>query len=149
MECAFCTTDGGDVLWRTRLLRVILANEPGYPGFCRVIWNEHVAEMTDLSEIAREHLMHTVFAVEKAQRAVLVPHKVNIVSLGNIVPHVHWHVIPRYIDDIHFPYSIWSVPQRESNVASMKVRFGQLQELRGTILAELHRLPTWPELLLT
>lgn len=143
MECPFCTSEGGDVVWRDGVLRVILANEPGYPGFCRVIWNAHVAEMSDLPEMAREHVMRTVFAVEKAQRAVLAPHKVNVASLGNWVPHVHWHVIPRYRDDVHFPGSVWSAPQREADASAIAARLAQLPALRQTIMAELQRLPVW------
>ncbi|NCX56454.1 MAG: HIT family protein, partial [Burkholderiaceae bacterium] len=48
-NCPLCTADGGDLIWKNDVLRVILANEPDYPGFCRVIWNTHVAEMTNLA----------------------------------------------------------------------------------------------------
>ncbi|HXN14887.1 MAG TPA: HIT domain-containing protein, partial [Usitatibacter sp.] len=41
------------------------------------------------------------------------PDKMNLASLGNMVAHVHWHVVPRYRDDRHFPKPIWSTPQRE------------------------------------
>jgi len=30
------------------------------------------------------------------------------------VPHVHWHVIPRWLDDSHFPQPIWANPRRKS-----------------------------------
>ncbi len=33
-----------------------------------------------------------------------------------MVPHLHWHVIPRYRDDRHFPESVWGAPQREGVV---------------------------------
>ena len=47
--------------------------------------------------------MNIVFAVEAALRALLAPHKMNLASLGNQVPHLHWHVVPRFADDSHFP----------------------------------------------
>ena len=99
--------------WQNARLRVVYVEEPGYPGFCRVIWGAHVKEMTDLSESERAHLMDVVFAVESVLREQLRPDKINLASLGNVVPHVHWHVIPRYVDDPHFPQPIWSNPQRE------------------------------------
>jgi diadenosine tetraphosphate (Ap4A) HIT family hydrolase len=68
--------------------------------------------MTDLSEAERIHLMEVVFGVESVLREQLQPHKVNLASLGNAVPHLHWHVIPRYDDDPHFPQPIWSTPRR-------------------------------------
>ncbi|GAB3625207.1 histidine triad (HIT) protein [Pandoraea terrae] len=141
MDCPFCAGDGGEVVWRDAVLRVVLADEPGYPGFCRVVWGAHVAEMSDLPGAAREHVMRTVFAVEKALRAVLAPHKVNVASLGNMVPHVHWHVIPRFRDDAHFPGSVWSAPQRQAEGAAIEARRAQLPALRAAIVAELKQLP--------
>lgn len=109
--CVFCDGEGGVRLWRDERCRVVLADEP-FPGFCRVIWNAHVAEMTDLARSDRAHLMDVVFAVEAALRERLAPAKVNLASLGNLVPHVHWHVIPRYRDDSHFPQPVWGAKQR-------------------------------------
>lgn len=110
--CAFCDGDGGALLWRDARCRVVLADEP-FAGFCRVIWNAHVREMTDLGESDREHLMRVVFAVESTLRARLAPFKMNLATLGNVTPHVHWHVIPRYEGDSHFPQPVWGVRQRD------------------------------------
>src|SRR6185503_11089404 len=94
-------------LWRDASCRVVLVDEAEYPGYCRVIWQRHVAEMSDLDIGERSHLMRVVFEVEVALRDWLRPHKVNLASLGNLVPHLHWHVIPRFRDDAHFPNSVW------------------------------------------
>jgi len=110
--CPLCHPQGETVLWHDRLCRVILVGEADYPGFCRVIWQAHVKEMTDLNPSAREHLMRVVYAVEQALRDLMHPDKINLASLGNQVPHLHWHVIPRFYDDTHFPDSIWSNPKR-------------------------------------
>ena len=111
--CVFCDGEGGKTLWRDARCRVVLTDEP-FAGFCRVIWNEHVREMTDLSAPNRAHLMHVVYAVESALRARLTPAKMNIASLGNQTPHLHWHVIPRFADDSHFPNPVWAARQRGS-----------------------------------
>ena len=110
MDCVFCREDGGDVLWQDDTLRVVLADEHDYPGFCRVIWNRHVAEFSDLAEGDRDRVMRAVYAVERAMRRILQSVKVNLASLGNQVPHVHWHVIPRFRGDRHFPGPIWGAP---------------------------------------
>ena len=112
--CVFCEGEGGVCLWRDERCRVVLADEP-FPGFCRVVWNAHVAEMTDLAPADRDHLMDVVFAVEAALRARLAPAKINLASLGNLVPHLHWHVIPRYRDDSHFPQPVWGAAQRSGS----------------------------------
>ena len=112
MNCELCVTPGGPVLWQGARCRVILVGEPGYTGYCRVIWNAHVAEMSDLDAAQRAHCMNVVFAVERVLRAAMQPLKINIASLGNKVAHVHWHVIPRFRDDPHFPEPSWGARQR-------------------------------------
>jgi diadenosine tetraphosphate (Ap4A) HIT family hydrolase len=117
MTCELCTTTGGTLLWEDPRCRVIRVEEPGYPQFCRVIWKAHVREMTDLASADRLHCMNVVFAVERAMRDALSPVKINLASLGNMVAHVHWHVIPRFADDPHFPQPIWGTQQRADRVA--------------------------------
>ena len=119
-ECPLCTTPGGALLWRDQRLRVVLVDdEPDYPGFCRVIWYAHVKEMTDLPMTDRDHLMAVVFEVETLLRDVLTPDKINLASLGNLTPHLHWHVIARWRDDPHFPGSIWGERLREPPVRAL------------------------------
>ena len=114
--CEFCNSPGGAVLWQNALCRVVRVDEPEYPGFCRVILKRHAREMTDLDEAERAGLMAVVYAVEEAIRATMRPDKMNLASLGNMTPHVHWHVIPRFRDDRHYPTPVWAAPQRESAV---------------------------------
>ncbi len=91
--CELCAQTGGELLWRDKRCRVVLVADPDYAGFCRVIWHAHVREMTDLTAAEQAHCMRVVFAVERALRDVLNPHKINLASLGNMTPHLHWHVI--------------------------------------------------------
>jgi diadenosine tetraphosphate (Ap4A) HIT family hydrolase len=135
--CALCAGDGGEVVFGDELLRVVLVDETDYPGFVRVIANAHVREMTDLAAAGRQRLLAAVFAVEAAQREVLAPHKINLASLGNVTPHLHWHVIPRYADDAHFPQPIWGPRQREPGAARLAERRGRLPALRAAIVARL------------
>lgn len=116
MDCEFCGSPGGAVLWQNDLCRVVRVDEPDYPGFCRVILKRHAREMTDLDSAERDALMAVVYAVESAVRETMQPDKMNIASLGNMTPHVHWHVVPRFRDDRHFPAPIWAAPQREATV---------------------------------
>jgi diadenosine tetraphosphate (Ap4A) HIT family hydrolase len=96
-----------------------------------VICNAHAREMTDLAPADRTRLMETVFAVESALREVMQPLKINLASLGNMVPHVHWHVIPRYEGDAHFPQPIWSARRREpdaQHLAALRALLPKLEE---------------------
>jgi diadenosine tetraphosphate (Ap4A) HIT family hydrolase len=109
----FCEGEGGRRLWGDARCRVVLTDEP-FTGFCRVIWNAHVREMTDLDDTDRDHLMRVAFAVERALRTRLSPVKMNLASLGNVTPHLHWHVIARFVDDSHYPQAVWGTRQRDS-----------------------------------
>lgn len=113
-ECVFCNGDGGEVVATAGDIRVVLPNEPDYPGFLRVIWRDHVKEMTDLAPHDSARLLQYVLAAERVLRAVISPDKVNLASLGNMVPHLHWHVIPRFHDDPTFPAPSFCPPVRRS-----------------------------------
>lgn len=113
MDCPLCTAANEKPIWRDGSCRVIAVDDPDYPGFCRVIWHEHVAEMTDLPVSAQRHLLNVVLATETALRQLMRPDKINLASFGNMVPHMHWHVIPRFLDDRHFPQPVWGNEQRK------------------------------------
>ena len=129
MDCVFCSGDGGQKVYDDGRCRVVIADEP-FAGFCRVIWNAHVREMTDLAPADREHLMRIVFRVEAALRALLEPHKINLASLGNLVPHLHWHVVPRFTDDSHFPHPVWGVAKRAAPERSVPPNLAALLAVR-------------------
>lgn len=129
-NCELCVLDGGEVIVKTEQLRVVLIDDVNYPGFCRVIWNAHAKEMTDLAIADRSALMQAVCKVEQAVREVMHPDKINLASLGNMVPHLHWHVIPRYLDDAHFPQPIWAASKRASEQLEQKrARLPQLRDV--------------------
>lgn len=115
--CELCEQVGGELIWQNEQLRVILVNDPLFAGFTRVVWQEHAAEMTDLTPEQRSQLMRTVCLVEQIQRDVLHPTKVNLASLGNMVAHVHWHIIPRFEDDACFPNPVWALTPEQAKKA--------------------------------
>lgn len=139
-HCALCESAGGVLIWqndRCRVVRVADREGADYPGFCRVIWRAHVREMTDLPPLDRQHLMQVVLAVETTVRALYRPDKINLASLGNLTPHLHWHVIPRRHDDPHFPAPIWAAPCRESAPSSPIVSVTALHDRLSLELARM------------
>ncbi|HWU98973.1 MAG TPA: HIT family protein [Oxalicibacterium sp.] len=131
--CELCNEDGGEIIFRNDKLHVVLIDDANYPGFCRVIWNAHVSEMTDLPPSDRSVLMRTVCQVETALREVLQPEKINLASLGNMVPHLHWHLIPRFADDAHFPKPVWAQSVRQTPTAVLAQRRALLPALRAAV----------------
>ena len=102
---------------RLRVIRVL--DSPDFPAFYRVVWNAHAGEMSDLSSDDAARCMAAVTATERALRALVHPTKINLAALGNMVPHLHWHVIARFDWDSHFPQSIWGSAQRASDEARL------------------------------
>lgn len=138
-ECELCARPGGELVWEDALCRVVRVEgreAADYPGYCRVVWHAHRRELSDLSAAERRHVMAVVCATEAALRRHYQPAKINLASLGNLVPHLHWHVIPRFFDDRHFPASIWSEPARASSPARPWVANAVLSQAIAAALSE-------------
>lgn len=140
--CPLCATDGGVLVWRGTHLRVIRAYEVGFPAFYRVVWNTHVAEFSDLDAASRQHCMEVVTVVEQALRDHLQPTKINLAALGNMVPHLHWHVIARFDWDSHFPAPVWAAAVRDRVPAREEALRAQLPALERALAERLATLPT-------
>ena len=122
VDCPLCIEDGGICLVRTKQYRIVAPREPEFLGLIRVIWNDHVVEMTDLEISPRNDFMRAVYFVEESVRQMMNPDKINLASLGNVVPHLHWHIIPRWLDDSYFPLPIWGQRQREISAEKVSQR---------------------------
>lgn len=123
-------------MWDDGFARVVLVGDADHPGFCRFILNAHEKEMTGLPDADRMRLMEVVFVVERTLRELLAPDKINLASFGNVVPHLHWHVIPRFAGDPHFPDSVWSARKREG-ARPLPTGFSRSLRLRvGELLAQ-------------
>lgn len=113
--CPLCHANGGVVIFHNDQLRVIQvdeADEPGFAAFYRVVWQTHVAELSELTLAQRHICISAVVALEQALRDELQPTKINLAALGNMVPHLHWHVVARFDWDSHFPAPIWAAARR-------------------------------------
>jgi len=125
MTCPLCEPTPHEILWLDDFCRVVLLNDEDYPAYCRVELLDHIKEMSDLPPQDRARMMKVVFAVETALRAALNPDKINLASLGNKTPHLHWHVIPRFEHDKHFPNSHWGQAVRENNPTLLNLKTKQ------------------------
>ncbi len=117
--CPLCEGDGGRLVLRAGRFRVIHAEEAGFPGFYRLVWGDHVAEFSDLPAADRAGCMEAVAAIEQAMREHLQPAKINLAALGNMVPHLHWHLIARYPWDSHFPAPVWAAARQPAHAARL------------------------------
>ena len=111
MTCPLCEAKNEDIIYKDSFLRVILVDE--IPGYIRIITNKHIKEFSELSDEEAINLSLTVKKIEKVMIKFLNPDKINIVTLGNMVPHLHIHIIPRYINDPWWPEATFCEKQRE------------------------------------
>ncbi|MEJ8839292.1 HIT family protein [Ramlibacter sp. AN1133] len=135
--CPLCDGVGGRVVVQAQRWRIVHANEPGFPAFYRLVWQEHVREFSQLPAAERAECVETLVAMEQAMLRHVRPDKVNLAALGNAVPHLHWHVIGRFAQDSHFPGAVWAQPQRGADPALLQLVDGRLaafeQELRALL----------------
>ncbi len=137
--CPLCQAPAPErLIWQSSELLVVWGGEADHPCLVQVIWQAHVKEMGDLTPAQKQRVMDTVFAVEAAMTRVLEPVKLNLASLGNWVPHVHWHIIPRWQDDAHWPNAIWAAKQRPAATRGVAHK----ATLSATIIASLQTLAT-------
>lgn len=132
-SCPLCADAGGALVFQAEKFRVIRAQEAAFPAFYRVVWTAHVAEFSDLDPNDRALCMAAVCAVEQALREQLQPTKINLAALGNVVPHLHWHVIARFDWDSHFPAPVWGSPQRPVDGVALAALAARLDKVDDAI----------------
>jgi diadenosine tetraphosphate (Ap4A) HIT family hydrolase len=92
---------------------VILNRDQYFPGYTLLFTKEHVTELFHLDREVRVGLMEEVSCVAEALFTVFHPDKINYELLGNMVPHIHWHLVPRRSTEPLWPRPIWSEPHNE------------------------------------
>jgi len=73
-------------------------------------------ELSEMPQSEFLELWRVYLVVERVMQECFSPDKINMASFGNMLPHVHLHVIARFIDDEYFPNSVWGEKLRENNM---------------------------------
>jgi diadenosine tetraphosphate (Ap4A) HIT family hydrolase len=92
---------------------VVLNRDQFFPGYTLLFTKQHVTELFHLDMAVRGGLMEEVSRVAEALFTLFQPDKINYELLGNMVPHIHWHLVPRHSDEPLWPRPIWSEPHNE------------------------------------
>lgn len=93
-----------------RLTKAYLFEDQFFVGWTVLVLKEHVSELFRLSQAARSFLMEEVSNVAQTVAQVFDAKKINYELLGNQVPHIHWHLIPRLKTDPDPLKPVWCVP---------------------------------------
>jgi diadenosine tetraphosphate (Ap4A) HIT family hydrolase len=84
---------------------VLLSQDQYFEGWCLVVSNKHVVDLFDLPAEERLLLESDVSKVSKSIVEIFQPNIMNYAVFGNVIPHLHWNVMPRYIND-----GLWGAP---------------------------------------
>ncbi len=115
-DCPMCNRWSDDSDLRIIPLKhsfVTLNRDQFFPGYVLLFTREHVTELFHLKPRMRGELMEEVSRVAQALQTVFQPDKINYELLGNMVAHMHWHLVPRFATDPLWPRPIWSEAHEE------------------------------------
>lgn len=101
---------------------LILNRDQFFPGYCLLVTKQHQTELFHLDQPARQGLMEEVSRVAQALATCFQPDKLNYELLGNMVPHIHWHLVPRFRSEPLWPRPIWSEPHQELLLSAEQYR---------------------------
>jgi diadenosine tetraphosphate (Ap4A) HIT family hydrolase len=140
-NCPLCaprpeSNDHWDLIAPLSVSSLYLAKNQTYRGRCQLIFDRrHAARLDQLTEDEYGAFAGDLFLAQHAVAAALRPDHMNVESLGNVVPHLHWHVIPRYMGDPHWGLPIWTNPL--AAMPDRRLEEGERAKLIDTIRAAL------------
>lgn len=112
MSCELCSISPEKKIWENSYFYVIDAGNDQYPVFIRLIAQDHIKEMSDLPHPVFLHMCRLMKTIEMAVRQYTQCDKINWAQFGCFVPHLHWHCIARWENDINYPATPWNEPTR-------------------------------------
>src|SRR4030095_3024171 len=105
------STDFWDLVAPLSVSSLYLAKNQTYRGQCSLIFDlRHAARPDQLTADEWTAFCVDLYAAQRAVVTVTRPDHINVESLGNVVPHLHWHIIPRYVGDARWGMPIWTTP---------------------------------------
>lgn len=140
-NCPICTKWQDDpdqrIIELTQTM-VSLNRDQFFKGYCFVFAKDHVTELFHLDEVLRNQVMAEVNAVAQVLYNLFAPDKINYELLGNMAPHMHWHIVPRFASDPLWPRPHWSEPHQELLLTPQEYR-----ERAAAIKAQLNKEFPW------
>lgn len=93
-----------------------------FTGYCILVSRQHATELFELSEKVHRGFLNETTQLAHALYAEFQPRKMNYELLGNQIPHLHWHLIPRYASDPDHLKPAWLAIDRAERDADLKSR---------------------------
>ena len=107
VSCELCSVIGADSATSSegykvadlRVSRWILGRNQYIRGYSLLVLNTHAIELHDLVRPVRERFVEDIALAGATLNRVLSPIKINIEMQGNVIPHLHCHIKPRFLTD--------------------------------------------------
>jgi diadenosine tetraphosphate (Ap4A) HIT family hydrolase len=95
---------------------VVFCDHQTFKGYALFLCKRKASELHELGAVFKKKFLYEMSVVAEAVHTVFKPDKLNYELLGNAEPHLHWHIIPRYLNDPAWGHPIWrlSKARRES-----------------------------------
>ena len=140
-ECPFClklahvdSLSREELVWQFPHSIALLGPWQYYLGYCILVARRHASELNQLSESERIAYLNEMCLLAKAIEAAFHPRKLNYELLGNQVPHLHWHLFPRYEHDPDALKPVWLRLERaeRDETERQRLQTGPLERIEIT-----------------
>src|SRR5262245_13611142 len=128
-NCPFCCKlaqlaelPAEDVVWRFPHSVALLGPWQYYHGYCLLVARQHARELFGLDDLTRRAYLDEMTLLARAIADCFRPHKLNYELLGNLVPHLHWHLFPRSASDPDRLRPVWFATDRAEKDPIEKTR---------------------------
>jgi diadenosine tetraphosphate (Ap4A) HIT family hydrolase len=121
---------------RLALSQLLMMNDSQYPWFILVPRRPEITEIYQLTEEDRQMLLAESCALAETLQAIYQPDKLNIATIGNLVPQLHVHHVARYQADKSWPAPVWGkLPALAYTQQQAEFQISRLREaLAGRLL---------------
>jgi diadenosine tetraphosphate (Ap4A) HIT family hydrolase len=143
LDCPFCRKlsnldeiAADEMVWQFPHSVVLLGTSQYYLGYCLLVARRHATELSQLSESERRAYLDEMCLLARAIEECFRPKKLNYELLGNQVPHLHWHVFPRFDADPDRLRPVWlALDRAERDEAERRRLQAGPQDRRQTVAA--------------
>ena len=112
--------------------KAYLHEDQYFPGWTLLVLSRHATELWELAANERHALIDGVAALGQALAGVYDARKLNYELLGNELPHIHWHLVPRRADDPAPRRPVWT-HAHEARVLSAAERRARIDAIRARL----------------
>ena len=110
-------------LTELKLCQIRLMDNSNYPWLILVPMKNNIIEITDFEQTDYDLFNQEIRKVAKILQNEFKPDKLNIATIGNVVPQMHVHIIARFKNDTLFPKTVWGsqfLPYDEESLKAIK-----------------------------